>query len=316
MDRFIKKKFLLSIVVVVLITCWQLGLHSSLYSNVITDEYEDLLLFQIFQESDERIVPFLRREFAREIVRFQFEMKSFPDIEVNIQIAPDKKTYEAWSAEKNIRVHNNIGFADLRNSQIFIQNPRFIRGTRKIINLLLHEYIHIFIHYHFDDAPLWFHEGLAWFYSENISLNQTFQFMANNAFHKNFLLIKYAYSYPDNNSDIEPYYFQAAMLARMLNDDYKTQLQSLFDFSALNQSFTEAFMNSFYITDVDFLRFFEIELKNFFRLNIYKGLVLMTWMCFPIFLIIAKIKKNHKTRKILAEWEMEEEFLSQESSNE
>ena len=47
-------------------------------------------------------------------------------------------------------------------------------------------------------------------------------------------------------------------------------------------------------------------MQTFFRLSIYKGLILLMWLCFPVFLIIAKIKKNHKTKKILEEWDMEE----------
>ncbi|MCL2065011.1 MAG: hypothetical protein FWG98_11680 [Candidatus Cloacimonetes bacterium] len=284
-----------------------------LYASSLNDEYEEFINFQTFHDRDERLISFIRRELARAIVLFQFELKSFPDIEITINIAPDRETFSNWINERNVRLPNALGFADLKNNHIFIQNPRYIRSNKRLIDLLLHEYIHLYVNYHFDDAPLWFHEGLAWHYSEKITLNQTFQFMTNNAFNTNYLLIRYAYSYPENMMNIEPFYFQSAMLIRKMTDENKNQLIRLFDLGAQNQSFTEAFMNSFFMSDIEFLRIFERELQTFFRLNIYKGVILLTWLCFPIFLIIARIKKNRKTKELLAQWEIED-ALSLESS--
>ena len=277
-----------------------------LLSSQITAEYEEYLHFELYSEREERVVPFIQRELAKGIVNFQYEMRSFPDIDVTIHIAPNREMYQDWVTERNIKLPNTMGFADLNNNNIYIQNPRYIRGNRQLIDLLLHEYIHIFVHHHFNDAPLWFHEGMAWYYSTSISLNQTFQFMSNNAFNSNYLLIRYSYNYPENTANIEPFYFQSAMLLRKINEEYRNQLFSLIDFGAQGQSFTEAFMNSFFMTDIEFLNIFESDLQVFFKMNVYKGLILLTWLSFPIFLIIARIKKNRRTREILAQWEIEE----------
>ena len=278
---------------------------TSLSSRIIINEYEDLINVETFHERDEKITQYIKSELAKGIVSFQSEIKCYPDIEITIFVSPNKRTYDEWVSKSNVKILNSIAFADLNKTEIYIQNPRDIRNNKKFINSLLHEYIHIYIHYHFYDAPLWLHEGLAWFYAENISLNQTFQFMMNNAFHTNYLLIKYAYDYPNNISNIEPFYFQSAMLARKINEEYKNQLHKLFDLSYQKHSFTQSFMTAFQMSDIEFLRYFENELQLFFRLNVYKGMLLLAWICFPVFLIIAKFQKNRKTRKILEEWEAE-----------
>jgi hypothetical protein len=245
-------------------------------------------------------------------------MKSFVDIPVTINIAPDKKTYEEWTANKSIVFDNSLGFADLKEDQIYIKNPFYIKGSRKLVQVLLHEYIHIYIYHHWTDAPLWFHEGMAWYFSEGISFDQMLHFMTNNAFHNKLLLIKNAYSYPDKKSQIEPFYFQAALLIKHTAEEDKKRLQNLFELSANYKNFGNAFLNAFKMPLEEFLAGFYRYLNTFFKLSIYKTILLSSWIIFPILLIIAKFRQDYKTKQLLKEWEQEEinENLLKECQNE
>ena len=279
---------------------------SLLFSQTISDEYEEYINVVVFNNKDEKYVPHIKKELAKAIVKFQFDVKSFPDIEVTINIAPDKATYREWTNDKEVVFENSNGFADLRNNQIYINNPRYLGDNKSLIRLLLHEYIHLFINYHWKDAPLWFHEGMAMYFTGSISINHIFRFTTNNALHSNYLLTKYAYEYPKNRAEIEPYYFQAALLIKKIVDDDKQRLYNLFEISTQYSTFNSAFEVAFKENHEDFLTSFEDYTKAFLKINIYKGIILFTWLSFPIILIIAKFKKNHKTRKLLERWEIDE----------
>ena len=143
-----------------------------------------------------------------------------------------------------------------------------------------------------------------------MSLNQSFKLMTNNTFHRNYLLAKYPYSYPENRANIEPYYFQSKLLIRKTMEDKKPKIHELFYNAQYHKRFSVAFAIAFGKSQEEFLHNFEREINNHFKMNIYAAFMLLSWSLFPIFLIIAKIKQNRKTRQQVDEWD-DEEFTEQ-----
>jgi hypothetical protein len=132
------------------------------------------------------------------------------------------------------------------------------------------------------------------------------QFIRNNAFHREYLLARYPNSYPENRANIEPYYFQAALAVRKLVEEKNHKLRDFFDLSVKYNNFNYAFIEAFGKTPDRFLENISKEINNFFQINIYVGIMALTWSLFPVFLIIAHIKKSKKTRELLAQWDAEE----------
>jgi hypothetical protein len=279
-----------------------------MYAHNHEADYERYIHVNVFNEKDNKLVPTIRHSLAQEIVNFQFAIQSFPDIEVVINVAQDKNMYDKWVTSYNRVFHNSLAFTDLNRREIYIKNPANIGDMRKTIRVLLHEYIHLYIHHHFVDAPLWFHEGMATFYADNISLNQTFSYVRNNVFHQEYLLPKYQYRYPSQRGNIEPYYFQSALLVRKIVEDKKNKLRHLFEVAPEVHSFDEAFLVAFAQSPVTFLHNFKKDMDDFFKMNIYIGIMILSWSLFPIFLIIAKIKQTRRTKRLLDEWEQEIEL--------
>jgi hypothetical protein len=275
-------------------------------------DYADFIHVNVFNDKDNRHITVIKRELSAAINRFQFEIKSFPDIDVHIYIAPDKRTYEEWIHGRAVVFENSLGFTDLVNNIIYIKNPVDLRDDRSVIRLLLHEYIHLFIHYHWSDAPLWFHEGMAVFFTENITLNRLYQFTTNNAFHTDYLLLRYAYTYPENRTNVEPFYFQSTLLMRYIVENNMDKLINLFDLAEMYPRFSDAFQIAFNTTQIEFLDSFEKEIRLFFRTYIYIGVILLTWLSFPILLIIARIRRYKKTKQVLKDWDMEEAEMQTE----
>ena len=279
-----------------------------LNAQKLNDDYVRHITVNVFSDKDVRYIDNIKSELSDRIVKFQFEIKSFPDIDIVINVAPDKATYSSWVRGKEKVFENSSAFTNLKTYEIFIKNPTQFSDSRKFINVLLHEYIHIFIDYHFKDAPLWFHEGMANYFSEKQTLNQTLNYIRNNAFNKNYLLIKYAYRYPEQKANIEPYYFQATLIVKRTFEDKMNNLINLFYSSEEYDKFSEAFFAVFGKTQEEYLRNFEKEINNFFKTHFYIGIMLLTWSLFPIFLIIAKIKQNRRTKRLLQKWEIEEQL--------
>lgn len=282
-------------------------------------DYENLIKVRIYHEKDERYISYIKSELAKEIVKFQMKVRAFPDIETIINIASDNDMYNSWIESKGRIFESSQAFCDLKSNEIFIRNPSVIRDNRKLITIILHEYIHLFVNYHWTDAPLWFHEGMAVYFSEGLSINKTFHFISNYAFHKTYLLKKYAYKYPDNPADYYPYYFQSAFVVKKMIDDYPNKFTDLFDYSGFNTKFNDAFQKAFLKTHEDFLSENEKRISRFFYFNIYFGVLSLMWIMFPVFLIIANVKKSIKNKKIIETWsleilkeEIEEEILKKQ----
>jgi len=278
---------------------------SVLFADTLSYGYEQFIRVNVFAERDEVYISSIKADLSEAIMRFQSDMNRFPDIKVFINIAPDARAYDEWIASRPIVFENSLGFTDLTTSNIYIRHPAFLGSHRNLIRLLLHEYIHLFIDYHWADAPLWFHEGMAIFFTEKVSLNRLYNFSINNAFHRDYLLVRYAHRYPENRANIEPFYFQAALIMRKIVEEHRQELINLFKLSASHPIFDDTFRMAFRVSQEDFLASFESEIQNLFRLNLYKGILLLTWLAFPILLIIAKIKKNQKTKRLLEEWDIE-----------
>jgi hypothetical protein len=147
---------------------------------------------------------------------------------------------------------------------------------------------------------------MAGYFAENISLNRMFSFMTNNAFHNKFLLAQYAYTYPENKTNLEPFYFQSALLIKRAYEEDKKRFENLFELGDMNQKFATSFQIAFHTTTEEFLANFNKYLTYFFKVSIYKGILLLSWLFFPALLIIAKIRKDKQTKQILDEWEKED----------
>ena len=284
--------------------------HVFLSAQKLNDDYEQYITVNVFNTNDTKFVDLIKKELSDRIVKFQYQVKSFPNIDIIINLAPDKATYEGWVKGKDIVFENSSAFTNLNTHEIFIKNPTFFAENRRFFNVLLHEYIHIFINYHFDDAPLWFHEGMANYFSEGLTINNTFIYVRNNAFNKKYLLMKYAYRYPEQKVNIEPFYFQSTLLIKRVFEDKMNKLINLFYLSEDHERFSEAFVEAFGKTQEELLKNFEKEINNFLKTNFYIGIMLLTWSLFPLFLIIAKIKQNRRTKRLLQKWEIEEQLVT------
>jgi len=293
-------------------------LYGNIYAQRLDTGYVEFIHINVIDKKFENLVPLLKNKLSDEIIRFQFQMQKYPDIEIELHIAPDKVTYDTWREQYNVTITDSGGFAVSESNKIFIANQRQSITNDSVIRTILHEYIHLFIYHYFSDAPLWFHEGMAIYFSRQMSFSYAFQFITDHAFHREYLLIKYAYNYPANIANIEPFYYQSYSIIKKIVEDKPANIVNLFEasekysatvgagFQPTRNHFEQAFTSVFYKTPEDYLTVFEKDMNTFFKRNLYLGIMMLTWLLFPIFLIIAKIKQNKKAKELLEKWEAED----------
>ncbi len=277
---------------------------SALHANEQRKFDTDFLIhIRIYDEKDEKFSRELKQSFSESMDKFQRKMKQFPDIHVYVRISKDDEHFASLIKNRNKVLEFSEGFTDLRSKEIFLKNPRSIRNIEKYQTILLHEYIHLFVAYHWADAPLWFHEGMAVYFSEGISFERYSDFMSFYAYKPMNLIKDNPMKYPENPHFLSPYYFQSAQAIRKLYLDYPKQFESLWDFRRFD--FETAFINAFNMSVYAFVKNFDEVIQR----NFLKGIIFMVisviWFAVPVLVIIGAIRKKRMNRKIINEWENE-----------
>lgn len=269
---------------------------------------EFLIHVKTYDTSDEKIGHEIKEVFAENMDIFQQKMKQFPDIHVFIRIAPDDAMYKDWTRKKGKAVEFSEGFTKTRTHEIFLRNPGRYGSLNHLHQVILHEYIHLFINYYYSDAPLWFHEGMAVWLSEGLTYERYYNFMRFFAFKQTNLIKAFPFSYPDNITQLEPYYFQSAQAVKALLSDHPKAFESFWDRNPARGRFEEAFMNTFLMTPETYLNHFDKQVQKLF----YNGLVFifltLIWSLLPVVMVLAVIRKHRKNKKILAEWANDDEM--------
>ena len=269
--------------------------------HVFNSEYEQFIIVHTFTENDEKIIAQIKNELSDRIIQLQQTIRSLRDLEITINIAPNPSIYAEWILGKHIVFENSIGYAELETNQIYIKNLSSLPGKPELITLLMHEYIHLYIYDHFPDAPLWFHEGMAHYFSSPINLEQIYYWWTN-AFKKGYLLDQFPYTYPENEEELTPYYFQSFLIFRHLMQTKDNKLQDLFYLSEKNNNFHDCFTNIFYRTPESYvLDFYHHTLVRELRVQKaikYAYLVALVIILTAVLLFYFRIKKQMRLEKL------------------
>ncbi len=267
---------------------------------------EFLIHVKTYHPKDDKIAKEIKEKFSDNMDKFQRRMKQFPDIHIFIRIAPTNKYFEDWTKKRNKIAEFSDGFTDMRTKEIFLKNPAKYQSIERLHQVIMHEYIHLFINHYFYDAPLWFHEGMAVYLSEGISYERYYNFMKFYAFKQQNLIKATPYNYPDNLNLLEPYYFQSAQAVKTLITDQPKNFEEFWDKGNGKNKFDDAFLLTFQTLPSSFLNNFDNSIHKLFYNGIVFIILTSIWSFLPIILILAVIRKHRKNKKILEEWENQE----------
>lgn len=265
-----------------------------------------LIHIRVYDEKDEKYAHELKMLFSERMDKFQKRVKHYPDIHVYIRITPNDKFYNDLIKSKAKILQFSQGFTDLRTKEIFLRNPRSIRNLDLYNQLVLHEYIHLFVNYYWQDAPLWFHEGMAVYFSEGITFDKYSNFMRLYAYKPINLIKEYPRTYPDNPHFYEAYYFQSAQAVRKLYDDQQEDFEELWDYNNLkfDDAYFKAFNSSWYI----YINEFDSDIQKNFLNGIIFLVISLIWSTLPVLIIIGALRKKRINKKLMKDWEKDQLF--------
>ncbi len=264
-------------------------------------QYQDVILFAEAKDTTAASIFVIQLE--KDIQSFQKSVGSYLDIPVNVVIAPDSKVYESWIHKHSAIMEFSSGFYNRRNKTIFLKNPKYLKNVSNIRKLLLHEYIHHFVGSFWKDPPLWFNEGMAVYFSDDMGIERELNFAKNYILGNSRRLDQMKNMYPENMIEWESFYAKSGLAVKYLYIKKRRSFYRLWDKAGTTGNFEGAFLNSFFMTVRTFSDQFEDYSKTHFRTGILMASTGLIWGVFPLILIAGVIRKKIKNKKTVERWE-------------
>lgn len=260
----------------------------------------------LFTQKDIKYVQKIAPILSDGIDDFQRQLGQYPDFKITIKIAADNREYHEFTSGSNGIIEFSEAFYSSRNKTIYLRNPAELKNFTNLYRILLHEYIHAFIDHYWQDAPLWFHEGMAVFFSNDLSLDREFNFIKNYLLGNSRKLIEMERNYPENRIEWESFYAKAGMAVKYLFQNRRADFFRFWDDAFPHRNFKISFQRIFLMSPSGYSLLFEDYSRTHFRMEILLASTGIIWSIFPLILIIGWIRKKIVNRRIIGQWQAED----------
>lgn len=146
---------------------------------------------------------------------FQMKLGVYPTNPLNIKIVPSRQEYRRITSGKGKIVESSEAFYSPRERLIYVRSPEQV-NFEIYDNLLMHEYIHWFLDETLDNVPLWFHEGMAMYYSGQYGFETYYNFSRYRFMGYKLSLRDMAYNYPADRSYWSMFYLTSVFAVNHL----------------------------------------------------------------------------------------------------
>ncbi len=231
---------------------------------------------------------------------FQMTIGAYPDFIAKIYLSHDKNDFKNITNSFGGITEYSNAFYDSGSKKIFIKSYFDVDNRNEFYTILLHEYIHAFIDDSLDKVPLWFHEGMAVYFSQQYStqmaLNLGIDYLTNDVKR----LDKMENNYPVNSLNLSSFYAKSAQAVRFLHKEYPNGLSKMFNKKG---NFNIVFTSSFNMTKKMFYQKFEKKFTRGVYLNIIYAIVSVLWMVLPVIILIGWYRQSKKRQLVYDEME-------------
>ncbi|MDY6915472.1 MAG: hypothetical protein SVM86_04060 [Candidatus Cloacimonadota bacterium] len=259
-----------------------------------------------------KYVKQIAADFSNNIFEFHRKLGKYPDLPIKIIIAADEKDYTNYTSSKARIIEFSQAF--YRDGIIYMRNPADLQNFNRIHKIMLHEYIHHFVHHFFRNAPLWFHEGMAVYFSDDMSFDREFIFMRNHFLGTSLSLNEMKYRYPENRSQWQAFYTKSALAVKYLATKERKKFVNFWHLAKPKSNFLDVFTKSFYYSPAEFSDIFEKNSKTRFIYGILITFSSLIWLILPLILLIGWFRKYLHGKKLQKMWELEQEDISGEKN--
>lgn len=160
---------------------------------------------------------------------FQMKLGVYPNKQLIIRILPNREEYKKLTSGKGKIVESSEAFYSPKEQVIYVRSPDQIPAQRYDA-VLMHEYIHWFLDEVLHNAPLWFHEGMAYYYSGQYGFQSYYEFTRYLFMGYRLSLTDMNYNYPSDRSYWNMFYLTSAFAVKHMETRYNEQWQRFWDY--------------------------------------------------------------------------------------
>ncbi|MFC1887462.1 hypothetical protein ACFLYK_01490 [Candidatus Cloacimonadota bacterium] len=277
--------------------------------NSITSNLDNI--YVSYSASDSLIVKEMIHNFSSDIENFHRSIGQYPDLKINIVVIDSEEEYLRSSLSKSEIIEFSRAFYSRRDSTIYIKDPKDHMNFVQLNKILLHEYIHHFVNNYWHNTPLWFNEGLAVYFSGDLSTDREFNFVKNYILGNSRSLDQMRFHYPKSRIEWESFYAKSGLAVKYLYKQNYREFIALCEMGAKGAEFNNAFLRTFFMTTGDFSLLFEEYSKKHFTTEILLASTGMIWGILPLILIIGYFRKKIIAARIKKNWEQEEKIATE-----
>jgi hypothetical protein len=190
------------------------------------------------------------------INNFQLTLGVYPARNLALQILPSRAEYSRITSGKGKLVESSEAFYSPSEKVIYVRSPEQM-GAQTYDEILMHEYIHWFLDETLGNVPLWFHEGMAMYYSGQFGFDAYYNFTRYRFMGYRLSLSGMATNYPAEKSQWDMFYLTSAFAVNYLNSHHKEEWQKFWDLVGYNYNRVAATPG----LKVDFLQVFHASFK-------------------------------------------------------
>ena len=238
-----------------------------------------------------------------DIDTFQRKIGQYPELKIKIIMASDKTEYHEIIGRSSPIIEFSQAVYIPSRATILLQNPRDMKNFSRLREIILHEYIHHFVHAQIKNPPLWFNEGMAVYYSGGLTYRRELNFIKNYLLGNSQSLNQMRRRYPQNRIEWESFYANSALAVKYLATEKAQRFQKFWQNLQTEREFSAAFIRSFYFTPSEFSYFFEQYSQDNFRLGLLLSSSGLIWALLPLIFLLALLRRSIKNRRIRKRWQ-------------
>lgn len=236
------------------------------------------------------------------IADLQITLGVYPSERVSIYMVHGAREYSQISRGRAKIIEFSDAFYSGGEGVIYIRSQDQISDN--YLHILLHEYIHWYVDQLFISAPLWFHEGMATYFSGQMGYERFLLYLKESLVNPQSDLYRIGFSYPPDRRDWPRFYASSAMAIRFMKDKHAKNWQRFWDITAQSHKegrkirFSQAFISSYHFSLWDFQNSFEEYSRKQGYLYLIVAINSMIFALLP-FVVIAIYLKRRKRMKQL-----------------
>ncbi|MBP9036754.1 MAG: hypothetical protein KBG38_03055 [Candidatus Cloacimonas sp.] len=228
---------------------------------------------------------------------FQMNIGVYLDLLAPVYLIENNTSYQTLSLGKAKIVEFSDAFYSGSEQRIYVRPLASIQENHR--KVLMHEYIHWYLEQIFEQAPLWFHEGMATHYAQQVGFEQFIYYLEQSFLGKKSDLFRLSYSYPEKKEDWSLFYLSSAMAVRYMSEKKPKEWQDFWELAAsykrkkTKASFTDCFVRAYRTTLYDFHKEYSQYTKRLSYQYLFWSFNALLAILLPIILFIAwRIRKK------------------------